>query len=104
MRRPRPQPADRRRRHGRAGFGLALAPPPGGARASKRVQLTIEYSPQPPFNAGTSDRIGPKKLAEARKGRVWMDGEALKAAEAAAVRLGLASTVERQPAPVQDEA
>ena len=71
-------------------FGLTLAALLRGEEAAKHVQLIIEYSPQPPFHAGTPDEIGPDKLAEARRGRVWMDGEARKAAEAAAIRLGLA--------------
>lgn len=80
-------------------FGLTLAALLRGEEAAKRVQLVIEYSPQPPFKAGTPDEVGPEKLAEARRGRVWMDGEARKAAEAAAVRLGLANTPAGQPAP-----
>ena len=80
-------------------FGLTLAALLRGEEAAKRVQLIIEYSPQPPFRAGTPDEVGPEKLAEARKSRVWMDGEARKAAEAAAVRLGLVNTGDRQPVP-----
>ncbi len=78
-------------------FGLTLAATLRGEEAAKRIQLIIEYSPQPPFYAGTPDEIGPEKLAEARRGRVWMDGEARKAAEAAGVRLGLAAPVDGAP-------
>jgi cyclohexyl-isocyanide hydratase len=71
-------------------FGLTLAALLRGEEEAKRVQLILEYSPQPPFKAGTPDEVGPEKLAEARKSRVWMDGQARQAAEAAASRLGLA--------------
>lgn len=68
-------------------FGLTLASLLRGEEAAKRVQLVLEYSPQPPFKAGTPDEVGPEALAKARSRRVWMDSEARKAAEAAAVRL-----------------
>lgn len=80
-------------------FGLTLAALLRGEEAAKRVQLIIEYAPQPPFRAGTPDEVGPQKLAEARSGRTRIDGEARKAAEAAAIRLGLAPASERSPVP-----
>ena len=75
-------------------FGLMLAALLRGEDAASRVQLIIEYAPQPPFHAGTPEEVGPEKLAEARRGRVWMDGEARKASKAAAARLGLAIPAE----------
>ena len=78
-------------------FGLTLAALLRGEEAAKRVQLIIEYAPEPPFHAGTPDEVGPQILAEARKRRVGMDAEARKAAEGAATRLGLAEPA--RPAP-----
>nr|WP_314074264.1 DJ-1/PfpI family protein [uncultured Roseococcus sp.] len=70
-------------------FGLTLAALLRGQEAAERVQLILEYSPQPPFRAGTPEEIGPDRLAVARAGRVWMDGQARQASLAAARRLGI---------------
>ncbi|BCP51505.1 ThiJ family protein [Kaistia sp. 32K] len=69
-------------------FALALAALMKGEEAARRVQLTIEYAPEPPFANGTPQEAGPERLAEARESRKWMDGQARLAAEAAAKRLG----------------
>lgn len=68
-------------------FGLTLAALLRGVDAAKHVQLTIEYSPQPPFKAGTPQEVGPAVLARERQSRSSVDSDARKAAEAAAARL-----------------
>ena len=70
-------------------FGLTLAALLRGQAAAENVQLILEYEPEPPFHMGTPDLIGPERLAKARTGRVWMDGQAKQAALAAAQRLGI---------------
>ena len=70
-------------------FALALAAEMRGAAAARRVQLIIEYAPEPPFTNGTPQQAGPERVAEMREGRAWMDGQARLAAEAAARRLGI---------------
>ena len=78
-------------------FALTLAALLRGEEEAKRVQLILEYSPKPPFVAGTPEEVGSEKLAEARRGRVWMDAQARKASEAAAIRLGLAPPNQTAP-------
>jgi cyclohexyl-isocyanide hydratase len=70
-------------------FGLSLAAILRGQEEAERVQLILEYAPQPPFHAGNADELSPERLAQARSGRVWMDGQAREAAVAAAKRLGI---------------
>lgn len=69
-------------------LGLTLAGRIAGEEAARRVALTIEYAPQPPFANGTPAEAGPERTAQARDGRKWMDGQARIAAEAAGRRLG----------------
>lgn len=70
-------------------FGLTLAAKLKGEEAARRVQLIIEYAPEPPFSNGTPSEAGPERTAVARRSRRWMDGQARLAALAAAERLGL---------------
>jgi putative intracellular protease/amidase len=70
-------------------FGLALAAELRGEEAARRVQLMIEYAPEPPFANGTPVEAGPARVAAARAGRRWMDEQARLAAVAAGRRLGL---------------
>jgi cyclohexyl-isocyanide hydratase len=70
-------------------FGLTLAALLRGVPAAEHVQLIIEYSPHPPFHAGTPSEISPSQLASERRARVYMDDDARAAAMAAAKRLGL---------------
>lgn len=70
-------------------FGLALAALLRGQEAAERVQLILEYEPEPPFHKGTPDLMGPERMTKMRAGRVWMDGQAREAALAAALRLGI---------------
>lgn len=39
-------------------FGLVLAAELGGEELAKRLQLTLEYDPQPPFNCGSPEKAG----------------------------------------------
>ncbi|TPW27697.1 DJ-1/PfpI family protein [Pararhizobium mangrovi] len=69
-------------------FGLDLAAKLRDEDAARRIQLILEYSPEPPFHNGTPAEAGPDRLAKARASRQWMDGEARKAAMEAGKRLG----------------
>ena len=68
-------------------FGLRLAAELKGEEAARRVQLMIEYAPEPPFRNGTPSEAGPARVAAMRQGRTWMDGQARLAAVAAGKRL-----------------
>jgi len=70
-------------------FGLTLAALLRDQRTAERIQLILEYAPQPPFHAGTPEEVGPERLNLARSQRTWMDGRAHEAALAAARRLGI---------------
>lgn len=70
-------------------FGLALAVLLRGQEAAERIQLILEYEPEPPFHKGTPTLMGPERMAKIRAGRVWMDGQAREAALVAAQRLGI---------------
>lgn len=71
-------------------FGLSLAKEMTDEETARRIQLIMEYSPQPPFENGTPEEAGPERTAVARSRRTWMDRKAREAAEAAAMRLQLA--------------
>ncbi|WP_286154311.1 DJ-1/PfpI family protein [Ochrobactrum vermis] len=70
-------------------FALALVAEMKGQEAARRVQLIIEYAPEPPFANGTSQQAGAERVVQIRKGRTWMDNQARLAAEAAGARLGI---------------
>ena len=70
-------------------FGIELAALLKGEEEARRVQLTLEYSPQPPYRNGTPEEAGPQRMEDARKRRSWMDDRARVAAVAARARLGL---------------
>lgn len=71
-------------------FGLTLAALLKDEEEARRIQLTIEYAPEPPFRNGTPEEAGPARVAEARARRPWMDAQAKAAAQAAGARLGIA--------------
>ena len=48
-------------------FGLKLASILRGEAEARRIQLEIEYNPQPPFNAGTPETAGPEAVAAIQK-------------------------------------
>ncbi|WP_020697641.1 DJ-1/PfpI family protein [Reyranella massiliensis] len=70
-------------------FALALSGEMRGEEAARRVQLILEYAPEPPFSNGTPKEAGPERVAEMRKRRAGMDRQARAAAQAAGKRLGI---------------
>ncbi len=56
---------------------------------TRHVQLTLEYSPQPPYRNGTPEEAGLQRMDDARKRLSWMDDRARVAAVAARSRPGL---------------
>jgi putative intracellular protease/amidase len=70
-------------------FALALAAEMRGEEAARRVQLIIEYAPEPPFRNGTPQEAGAERVADMRKSRKWMDDQARMAAELAGKRIGI---------------
>lgn len=71
-------------------LGLTLAARLRGEAAAKRVQLIMEYAPEPPFHSGTPAQA--PELADAiRQATPWMQAQAREAAEAAGKRLGTTS-------------
>jgi cyclohexyl-isocyanide hydratase len=48
-------------------FGLTLAAELVGEEAAKLIQLSTEYDPQPPFDAGSPAKAGPELVAKVRK-------------------------------------
>jgi cyclohexyl-isocyanide hydratase len=54
-------------------FGLTIAGILRGRSEAKRVQLIIEYAPDPPFDAGTPNGAGTKLVAEVTARRKSMD-------------------------------
>jgi len=70
-------------------FGLLLAAKLTDERTAKRIQLTLEYAPQPPFHAGTPQEAGRELLDYTRERRKGMDEAAAIAAKAAGKRLGI---------------
>jgi cyclohexyl-isocyanide hydratase len=47
-------------------FGLALVAQLRGEKAARLTQLTMEYDPKPPFDAGSPEGAGPEVTALAR--------------------------------------
>lgn len=72
-------------------FGLTLAAHLKDEEAARRVQLIMEYAPEPPFRNGTPKEAGPKRVAELTGRTSWMDGQVDAAVTAAAKRLGIAA-------------
>ena len=70
-------------------FGLTLVATMKGEELARRVQLTIEYAPAPPFRNGTPEEAGPERTSATRESRKWMDAQARAAAESAGRRLGV---------------
>ena len=50
-------------------MGLRLAELLAGAEAAQAVQLTIEYDPEPPFDAGSPEKASPEVVEWVRDGR-----------------------------------
>ena len=49
-------------------FGLALLAELKGEDMARRVQLSLEYAPAPPFDTGTPAQASPELVAAARQG------------------------------------
>jgi cyclohexyl-isocyanide hydratase len=49
-------------------FGLTIAARIAGQAAAEIIQLSLEYAPAPPFNAGTPETASPEIIAHARAG------------------------------------
>lgn len=48
-------------------FGLTLVANLRGIAEAERIELEIEYSPQPPFHTGSPESAGPERVAAVRK-------------------------------------
>ncbi len=69
-------------------FGLALAAELAGQRAAEMIQLYMEYTPDPPFSAGSPDTAAPDLVAEYRRNASPMMKERREAIARAVARLG----------------
>ncbi|MFJ3383846.1 MULTISPECIES: DJ-1/PfpI family protein [unclassified Curtobacterium] len=71
-----------------AGIDMALwfAAELAGRPAAERIQLYIEYDPQPPFDAGSAERADARVVAEARAAAEDARGERVARAAAAIIR------------------
>ena len=70
-------------------FGLTLAARLRGEEYARRIQLVIEYDPQPPFGAGSPEGAGESLTREVRQRRAPVIAAARDAANRARVRLGV---------------
>ena len=68
-------------------FALTVAADLLGAEAAQQIQLGIEYSPAPPFDAGSPDRAAPSIVAAAREAAAMRQAERQVEVERAAARL-----------------
>jgi cyclohexyl-isocyanide hydratase len=71
-------------------FGLHLAGLLGGEDVAQRIQLSLEYAPQPPFDAGTPTTAPPAVLEEYRALAAPKMERRRQAVAAAAARLAAA--------------
>jgi cyclohexyl-isocyanide hydratase len=60
-----------------------------GEKVAQRIQLGMEYAPDPPFSSGTPAEAPPDVVAEARKGGAVMAAKRLETAQRIGARLGL---------------
>jgi cyclohexyl-isocyanide hydratase len=63
-----------------------------GDKVAQRIQLGMEYAPEPPFFSGTPTEAPPDVVAEVRKGGAAMAAKRLETAQRVAARLGISST------------
>ena len=70
-------------------FGLVMAARLRDEATARRIQLVLEYAPQPPFAAGTPDKAGSTLTAEVKSRIEPTTAAAHEAALAAATRLSL---------------
>jgi cyclohexyl-isocyanide hydratase len=69
-------------------FGLTLAAALRSEEYARRVQLVIEYDPQPPYRAGTPETAGAAAADDVRRRRAAAIAAAEQAARRAKARLG----------------
>ena len=69
-------------------FALTVAGELFGIEAARRIQLGIEYDPQPPFDAGAPERAEPSLVAAVRDAAAARQRERESAVRRAAARLG----------------
>ena len=69
--------------------GLTLASLLKDEETARRIQLIIEYAPEPPFKNNTPAEARPGRVAGARCAKASHDAQALEAANAAGRRLGI---------------
>ncbi|MEK6312425.1 MAG: DJ-1/PfpI family protein, partial [Curtobacterium sp.] len=71
-----------------AGIDMALwlAGELAGQPAAERIQLQIEYDPQPPFDAGSAERVDARLVTDARAAAEAARGERVARAAAAVIR------------------
>ena len=69
-------------------FGLSLVAHLRGEQMAKTTQLMMEYTPEPPFDAGSPEGAGPEIAGSLRNRRKPMNERLLRTAQAAARRLG----------------
>lgn len=68
-------------------FALALVAQMKGEELARKIQLIIEYAPEPPFKNGTPAEAGAERTEAALSSRAWMDEQVHIATEQAAKRL-----------------
>ena len=68
-------------------FGLVVAAQAFGEEVAKAIQLSIEYDPHPPFDAGSPERAGPVLVAAACAKSAKRQAERQAAVDEAAARL-----------------
>ena len=69
-------------------FALTVAGELLGAEAARKIQLGMEYDPQPPYDAGSPERADPAMVAAVRDGAAARQSEREAAVQEAAGRLG----------------
>ena len=69
-------------------FALTVAGEVLGAEAARKIQLGMEYDPQPPFDSGSPERADPAMVAAVQEGAAARQNEREEAVKDAAGRLG----------------
>ena len=70
-------------------FGLTVAAEIHGAQLAQRIQLLLEYAPQPPYQSGTPAQAGPELVQESLRLAANNQARRLEASQRAAERLKL---------------
>ena len=73
-------------------FALTVAGEVLGAEAARKIQLGMEYDPQPPFDSGSPERADPAMVAAVQEGAAARQNEREEAVKDAAGRLGGSSS------------